>query len=58
MNKGVARATFFKWKIKLGRIDVSDTCKLKVREDQNGKLQRAQLFVEQTQRKERDAQFA
>lgn len=37
---GVSAATFYKWKAKFGGMDVSDARKLKVLEDENGKLKK------------------
>ncbi len=37
---GVSVATFYKWKAKFGGMDVSDARKLKVLEDENGKLKK------------------
>ena len=36
----IGSATFFKWKVKFGGMDVSDARKLKQLEDENGKLKR------------------
>jgi putative transposase len=37
---GMSNASFYKWKAKFGGMDVSDACKLKQLEDENGKLKR------------------
>ena len=37
---GISSATFYKWKAKYGGLDVSDTKRLKVLEDENSKLKR------------------
>lgn len=37
---GISAATFYKWKGKFGGMDVSDARKLKVLEDENGKLKK------------------
>jgi putative transposase len=37
---GTSSATFFKWKAKLGGMDVSDARKLKALEDENAKLKK------------------
>lgn len=42
---GISAATFYKWKAKLGGLEVSDARKLKALEDENTKLK--QLLAEQ-----------
>ena len=37
---GISSATFFKWKAKLGGMDVSDARKLKALEEENAKLKK------------------
>jgi putative transposase len=37
---GISGATFYKWKSKFGGMDVSEARRLKVLEDENGKLKR------------------
>lgn len=37
---GVSTATFYKWKARYGGMDVSQARKLKVLEDENGRLKR------------------
>jgi putative transposase len=37
---GVSNATFYKWKAKYSRLDVSEARRLKVLEDENAKLKR------------------
>jgi putative transposase len=37
---GISGATFYKWKAKFGGMDVSEARRLKVLEDENGKLKR------------------
>ena len=37
---GISSATFFKWKVKFGGMDVSDARKLKGLEDENRKLKK------------------
>lgn len=37
---GVSTATFYKWKARYGGMDVSQVRKLKVLEDENGRLKR------------------
>jgi putative transposase len=37
---GVSEATFYKWKAKYGGMDISDARRLKVLEEENGKLKK------------------
>ena len=37
---GVSQATFYKWKAKLGGMEVSDAKRLRALEDENGKLKK------------------
>ncbi len=37
---GVSSATFYKWKVKFGGLDVSDAKRLKALEDENAKLKK------------------
>jgi len=37
---GISSATFYKWKAKLGGLDVSDARRLKALEDENAKLKK------------------
>jgi putative transposase len=37
---GISEATFYKWKAKLGGLDVSDAKRLKTLEDENAKLKK------------------
>jgi putative transposase len=37
---GMSSATFYKWKAKIGGLDVSDAKRLKVLEDENAKLKK------------------
>ena len=37
---GVSSGTFYKWKAKYGGLDVSDAKRLKMLEDENGKLKK------------------
>ena len=37
---GISSGTFYKWKAKFGGLDVSDAKRLKVLEDENGKLKK------------------
>ena len=37
---GISQATFYNWKAKFGGMDVSEAKRLKVLEDENGKLKR------------------
>jgi len=37
---GVSSATFYKWKAKLGGLDVAEAKRLKALEDENGRLKR------------------
>jgi putative transposase len=37
---GISNATFYKWKAKYGGLDVSEARRLKVLEDENGKLKK------------------
>ena len=37
---GISGATFYKWKAKLGGMDVSDARKLKMLESENGRLKK------------------
>ena len=37
---GISDATFYKWKAKYGGLDVSEAKRLKVLEDENGKLKK------------------
>ncbi len=37
---GISSATFYKWKAKFGGLEVSDARRLRVLEDENGKLKK------------------
>ena len=39
-DHGISSATFYKWKSRYGRLDVSDARKLRVLEDENARLKR------------------
>ncbi len=51
---GVSDATFYKWRSKFGRMDVSDARKLKSTEDENRKLEKllAEAMVDNATLKE------
>ena len=51
---GISDATFYKWRSKFGRMDVSDARKLKSTEDENRKLEKllAEAMVDNATLKE------